>query len=273
MKRIQYLGETHRIWSPYIWGDCPIGEIQQGTRSGIFWADDFIDWVGDAGAGAGETQSYLGYGDVGVTITNLVGAETGVVEVAGNDADNDEGSIQLGSATSNCAIISDTAADAHKLWFEARFSKASVADNACSIFVGLAEEGLAAADTLVDNTGAIADKDMIGFNVLQASGEEIDFVYNKDGGSIQTVIDDGGDITAATFMNVGFVYDPTKPTANRIKIVIDNVVQSTYVTGANIAAATFPDGEELSLLWATKVGAAAESKAQLDWWAFAQLYD
>ena len=47
--------------------------------------------------------------------------------------------------------------------------------------------------------------------------------------------------------------------------------ESTYVTGTNIAADTFPDGEELALLLATKVGAAAESKFQMDWWRVAQL--
>ena len=43
------------------------------------------------------------------------------------------------------------------------------------------------------------------------------------------------------------------------------------VTAALIAAAAFPDAEPMAAVWCAKVGAAAESKAQMDWWRAVQL--
>ena len=37
------------------------------------------------------------------------------------------------------------------------------------------------------------------------------------------------------------------------------------------SATSFPDGEEVGLMLATKVGTAAEVKVDIDWWRFAQL--
>jgi hypothetical protein len=78
---------------------------------------------------------------------------------------------------------------------------------------------------------------------------------------------------ADTFVKLGFLYDPSAPPAKRIKVFVSNVEQSTYVTAANIAAATFPDGEELGFLFGMKMGSAVLAEAAIDWWAFAQLID
>lgn len=262
--------DTRRGPSPNIWGDCPVKDIIENPGLGVYFFDDFLNLsqhVSDQ-----DVQQYASYIDTGVTIKQLpvIG---GVLEVAGNDADNDEGSITTGGNTGTLAVISDTSGEDRKLWFECRIKKASVSDNACAYFVGLAEEGLAGADTLVNDTGVLkTTADFIGFRVLHDNGEEIDFVYQKASQTPVEVIAAAASMVADTYIKLGFVYDPTAPTAKRIRIFVNNVEQSTYVTGANIAAATFPDAEELALLLATKVGAAAESKFQMDWWRLAQLF-
>jgi hypothetical protein len=91
----------------------------------------------------------VSYIDTGVTIKSLAvqdlsEGEHGILEVAGNDADNDEGSITTGGNVGTIGLISDTAAQAKRLAFECRIKKASVDDNACAFFVGLSEEGLSA---------------------------------------------------------------------------------------------------------------------------------
>jgi hypothetical protein len=261
--------DTTRGPSPNIWANCPVLDILEDPGLGMYFFDDFLNF--SKHVSAQNVQQYASYIDTGVTIQSLPLIQ-GVLEVAGNDADNDEGSITTGGNTGTLAVISDTAGDDKKLWFEARIKKASIADNACAFFVGLSEEALAAADTLVDDTAEIASKDMIGFRVKQDNGEELDFVYRKAGQAVQEVIAAGASMVADTYIKVGFVYDPNRPAANRIAIFINGVEQTTYVTATNIAAATFPDAEELALLLATKVGAAAESKFQMDWWRLVQLY-
>jgi hypothetical protein len=91
----------------------------------------------------------------------------------------------------------------------------------------------------------------------------LDIVYQKGGQTLQSVSDAHQAIEASTYYSLGFVYDPEFPAANKIKFYIDGVETGKYVTTTNIAAATFPDAEELTWLFATKVGAASEVKAHL----------
>lgn len=258
--------------SQAVWGDCPIDDLKNDMAVGYIIEDDFVNtpqMISDQ-----DVAKYASYIDTGVTIKQAALAG-GVLAIAGNDADNDEGSIQAGGNSGAPFVISDTAGSDKKLWFEARLKLASVTDDNTAFFVGLGEEGLAAADTLVDDTAALASKDMIGFNTLCADGDALLFSYRKAGQAVQTVALDTSSavLTADTYVKVGFVYDPKEVTAKRIKLYVNGVEQSTYVTGANIAAATFPDGEELAPLLATKNGDAGTTahEVYMDFWRTAQL--
>lgn len=260
---------TTRERSPNIWFDCPYEQIRNGELPGVAFGDDFTNFsqhVSDQ-----DTQQYSSYIDTGVTIKALP-VEYGVIEVAGNDADNDEGSITTGGNTGTIFKLSDAASSrTGPLWFECRIKKASVSDNAAAFFIGLAEEGLAGADTLVNDTGVFkTTADCIGFRVLQDNGEEIDFTWQKASQTNQELANIDT-MVADTYVKLGFKYDPKQPTASRLRVYINNIEYTTAVTGAQMQAATFPEGEELALLFATKVGTAAESKLQLDWWYAAQL--
>lgn len=257
-------GLSPRIFTPKVWGKFPI-ELWAVGLQGFLFQDDFRNF--SQHISAQNVQQYASYIDTGVTIKQNTD-EFGVLEVAGNDADNDEGSITTGGNSGNMLRIDSDGLKATV--FECRIKKASIADNALAVFVGLAEEGLAAADTLVDNTGALADKDFIGFSTLHAAGETVAFVHRKDGQALQTVIADCATLVADTYVNLAFVINPDWEPSKRGRIYVDGTEQSTYLTQTMIEAATFPDDEGLAPLFATKVGAAAESKAQLDWWAVGQ---
>ena len=168
-------------------------------------------------------------------------------------------------------VISDS--DARLLIAEFRFRLNSVTDGDGSVFLGLGEEGLGAAATpLADDTGhTTSDDDLIGFLITEDDNDALKFVYRKNGGALQTVMTYGTALAADTWYNVGFVYDPEAPESKKIKIFVDNVEQSTYVTGTNIAAATFPDGEELDM-YAAIIGSANNDPQHfdLDLWAFYQ---
>ena len=268
---VKYSGKNDdRGPSPIIWSDVP-RDIQD-PNVGFELFDDFTNFsqhISDQ-----DTQQYASYIDTGVTLKQLPGVVGGQVQVAGNDADNDEGIL---STHGPLAQVSDTAGDDRKLWFEARIKKASVANNGVSFFVGLAfDHGssvpLSAAEALVDNTGALGAFSYIGFHVDAADGDALNFVYKAEGGAQQDAIAGVQALAADTFYKVGFAFDPKADTAKRIKVYVDGTEQTTYVTGTNIAAATFPDAEPLGLCLATKVGAAAEVLVTMDWWKVAQLY-
>lgn len=272
----RYNGRTDRRLSNRLWQEAWREMDRNDPSSHYFDFDDFTNFpqhVSDQ-----DTQKYSTYIDTGVTLKqkstldlgNSKGVVRGELEVAGNDADNDEGSIQAGGNTGPEVVISDTAGSNKLLIFEARISKASIDDNALAFAIGLAEPGKAGANALVDNTGEIADMDFIGFQVLHADGEIVKAVYRKAGQTKQVVAATALTMEAGVYYKMGFVYDPNESADYRIKFFVDNVDIGSYVTATNIAAATFPDGEALSRIFATKVGAAAESKAQMDWWGIFQ---
>tara|TARA_B100001123_G_scaffold448255_1_gene608530 strand:- start:2215 stop:3138 length:924 start_codon:yes stop_codon:yes gene_type:complete len=298
---VQHKGFNPRLLSSRIWGRLPIKNWSVGL-GGRYYFDDFLNFgganilsaagtvspttttAGTSGTGAIDDTEFdnslaslvnaIGraatgydiYTDVGVTIAGLATDATGAIEVAGNDADNDEGIMQTGGGSGNMLKID--ASGAGRIAFECRIKKASVADNACAFFVGLAEEGLAAANALLDGSGELADKDFVGFRVKHDAGEEIDFAWEKEGQTIQEHANIHT-MVADTYVKLGFLYDPgNHPDDKKIKLFVDNgEEESVYVTQTQLDASTFPDDEELSLLLATKVGAAAESKLQMDWWA------
>ena len=249
--------------SSRIWGRLPIKNWSVGLGGGRFFFDDFMNHP--AHISAQTIGNYASYISTGVTLKQAAGEATGAIEVAGNDADNDEGSIISGGGAGGMVALDATGAG--RVAFECRFKKASIANNALGFFVGLSEEGSQGDNAMADNTGVIADKDFIGFHVLADDGDSLDFTWRKSGETVQ-VHADIATMAADTYMKMGFLYDPAHPDDKKIKIFIDNgVEESVYVTQTNLDAATFPDDEELSLLLATKVGTAAESKLQMDWWA------
>lgn len=275
---VRYAGENPRIFSPGLWGSVHQIRADQDMGKCKLFEDDFdrvATW-----ASATEELGYNTYQDTGVTIKGIpdidvTELEAGLVQIAGNDADNDEGHIQ--SAIGNEAVLSDTADQDFPVLFECRLKKASIADNALAFAVGLGEESFAAANGLVDDTGALADKDFIGFQVLQDNGEELDILWRKSGGAVTNPTDGtnvlSGGVVADTYLTLGFRYQPQHPdSSKRIAFFVNGAELNVYATDTNFDAATFPDGEELSRVLLTKVGAAAEVKVHLDWWAVCQYF-
>jgi hypothetical protein len=216
---------------------------------------------------ASEGGGYNYYLDTATSACGIAGDATsldGICRITTGATDNHEGWIQAG-AGGNLALF--TATNPQKMWFEARLSTAQITTTS-NYFVGLGEENLAAADTITD-AGAMADKDWIGFFALEAASQTLNFGYKKAGQTAQTIIAGLQTMVANTFYKVGFSYDPMAPAAQRIKVWLNGVVQTTYVTAANIAAATFPLEQKMAPLFGVKNNNAAVSAA-LDWWAFSQ---
>lgn len=240
-----------------------------------FYFDDFPKFP--TMASATEEDGHITYQDTGVTIkpcadTDNSEGEFGIVEIAGNDADNDEGHLELGGAVGGLVRIDDTVGERCIVAFECRMKRTTVTDNHTAFAFGLGEPGFAAADALVDDTAALvaAGKDFVGFQTLTASNEEIDTVYMIASGSTVQVKDNAGTAVADTWIKLGGVYDPRAPADQKMKYFIDGVELGDHPTDAVIAAGTaFPTDEELTLILLTKNGDAGttEHLTYLDWWA------
>lgn len=266
---VRYTGDGSRGPSPAIFGDVAKLAADAAMGKCVFLFDDFIKQVSHANALA--SGHYYTYQDTGVTISSLAGPADldnalGVIRIAGNDADNDEGHIQF---TSEVFGIDNADSGNPTVLFEARVRKASIADNAAAFFLGLVD-GPVAADHLIDDTGVLGDFAALGLRVLQDNGEELDCVYKASGQTQQENLANAATLVANTWVKLGFAYRPQALPAKKITWYVNGAPLATFVTETQIDAATFPEGEALAAAFLTKVGTAAESTLDIDWVCCAQ---
>ena len=264
--KYQGAGASERGLSGALWSRVPSHALD--PRSAKFIYEEFDGFGGLVAANVGGYASpagwYRSYEDTGGAIAQLATSVTGVVEISSSSTDNHESWLQHGGAASVFGKVSTTDGSNFPLIFECRVNLDQIASG--NAFVGLGEEGLAAADTITD-AGALASKDLIGFQVLEATPTVWDFVYRKAGQAAQVVRAGVHTQVADTFVKLGFAYNPKAPNAQKITAYINGVELGYYVTATNLAAAAFPLGEELSPLFGVKNGAATAKKLRVDWWA------
>lgn len=238
--------------SPIIW--ATVDNQLHNVGDWIHMYEDFVGFRGtvssNVGQYTGKSGGWISYEDTSTSLA-VQATKHGELKYTGTTTDNVEAWLQYGDTTEASFIISDTAADKHNLYFETRIKVDAVTDSTKGWFCGLMQETRAVADTITD-AGALADVDFIGFHQPEADGDGIDFVYQKNGGAVQTIVSDIT-LTAATYIKLGFVVDWHKHVAaERITIYADGAAQTSFVTDTNIAAATFPDGEEMSPIFGVK---------------------
>jgi len=239
---------------PSIWGDCPWLEMIADPRQGYLLWDDFTQFTDDTGNG----WIISGTNDTHVLDADQVG---GVLNLGVAGADNDDAYMSSGNNEQGIGkIYSTTPRD---LWFEARVQMSSVTDMAH--FIGMAEEGLAAADTLANDTGALASKDFVGFHADTAAPTALDAVWRKATKTAQVHKAGAKTIAISTWYKLGFRYHAATDT---LRYYVDGTQVGTDL---DVSGATdFPDGEELCILIGIHDGAGAASNIKIDWVRFAQ---
>lgn len=264
-----FTGKSGRSLSPALWSNIPLSQLD--PNSGIFIYEDFNAFKGsvstNVGAYYGQAGPYTSYEDTGNAIAQLATDNQGVIQIETDATDNDESWLQWGSASSNFLKVSTSSP--YIAAFECRVQVDQVASG--NFFVGAGEEALAAADTITD-AGALASKDLIGFQCAEGTPTSIDFVHRCAGQSAVQVKVGAGTAAAATWVKLGFIYLPNNPTTKKIIAYVDNVEVGTYVTSTNLAAATFPLDQALSPLFGVKNSTTVAKKLKVDWWAAFQQF-
>lgn len=260
--------------SRLLWKDCPWDDIGNSVRGTKFYEDfsGYPSWAAATdptlvAATAINPLKYATYYDTADVISQASDQVFGALAMVTAATDKNEVWQQPGGGSGGSFVLIDpaTGTNPHDVWFEARFKISSIGDDLISLFIGLGEEGMAVANTKVDDTGVMADKDFIGFNTLNADGDLLEFTYKKNGQTVQVPIAIAATLVADTFITVGWHYLSNNPTAKRVTVFVDNVIQATGVTKANIEAVTFPDGEEMAPLWGHKNGAATAGTLTIPW--------
>lgn len=275
-----HIGEgdtTSRGLSPALWGHMNKAAISaDGRDTAVRFYDNFSAATGLSVVSAGVIAAPNAAG------TNLDGYRayifTGGIALKNGGTGGGGMTLKTVATINKCAIIgtddlcaiSDTSADSKLTIWEAVITAPEIAIGATSVGLGskagIVASGLATAGEYINAGGSF-----VGFRTLDASPTALDFVYKAAGDAAATVVISGlQTLVAATQYKVGFVYDPGAPEAKRIKVYLDDVEQSTFVTADNIAAATFPDAEQTGMVASVKAGAGAIKQLTVHEWGLFQ---
>jgi hypothetical protein len=253
--------------SPRIWQNCNVIALREDPNLGIVDGDDFLKFPphgstsGGAVSGALGNYSHYIYQGGGIADANVQGGALAF----SSDGDNE------GAALHTYAAPFKLTSTLKRFWFEARFKTSTIADTKHGIFVGLCESlGLSTAQPL-DTAGAVMDKNLIGFHRLEGDGDKLDIVWKADGQTAVTLLADAVTLVADTFVKVGFTFDPDRETGKRLIFYYDGTEITTYGTGTQMAAVTFPSDICLGFIFGVmNATASTPGNSTLDWWQAAQ---
>ena len=261
-----------RLTSPALWSTLNMTEVLHEPFMYVYWKDDFhFTPVLTTASGAINRYPYMSFIDTSDTITTLATEKMlGVLRLSADGTDNDGPVITMQGNDGTHVLISDAAGDDMPLWFESRWRKSSITNNQASIFLGFVEEARGVDNGLMtDDTGVPTSTiDQIGFNVAQASGSALDFTWHLASQARQELADVDV-LVIDTWYKHGFDYQPSRDTTERMKVFINNIQHTSFVTGTQIAAGTFPE-DELIFAAGLKTGEATAVTMDLDWVAFCQ---
>ena len=259
--------------SPEIWDRISLSDVWHGKA--FLFHEDFKGFglttavSSNVGLYSGQ-HHWRSYEDTGDAITQLATDEDGVCAIAIAATNNNESWISPGSATAVLCRPRTPANDGRSIFFEARVNMSTLVGN---MFVGLTEEGLAAADTIADSAGTLADKDYIGFLVDEDAPTVARFVASKEGGTAVNISSSVNTFVADTFVKLGFVIDmQERDTNKRVKFYVNGVEQGSYMTNAQYIDTThFCTDQELTILFGGKNNNAAKT-VRADWIRMGTLY-
>lgn len=201
--------------------------------------------------------------------------EKGVLALAVDaDTANDEAIIKWGGLASAPFFLAN-----NDLAFECRLAVSSIAAAKWSYGIGLGEANMIVTDGMfVDTTGALADKNFVGFNHLLAEGAAIDAAYKADGqtyqdGATKTKLNALHTAVATTYVKLGFRY---RAAPKSLEFYVNGRLAGTAsapakLTALELDAATFPDDVFLAPFVGIKcVATGTALSVSMDWWACAQ---
>lgn len=251
------LTDTKRFPSRAIWQRTNLhaagGSAQQGGF-GIGVMSDFIGFHGTVTTNVGthfaDGIGWKSFEDTSSSILMLATEQGGVVRMLTDNTDNADVNMQSGGSVAGMFAITA----GKKFAWEARIRPSVISTQ--NLFIGLAEEGLAVNNGFFSDAGAIVDKDYIGFRVLEADPDGLDFAYNTAGGSEVVEAEVAQLLVASTWYKVGMYGDGKKITG--------------YVNGASVGSFLYtatgvPDGEELCLSFCSKNGTTTARNLDIDW--------
>jgi len=270
-----------RLLSPRIWNDIAAPECMNpsgssytapsGNRAFGFF-DDFHTF--NATSLVGPWMNLLTTGCTAALAADTATAKGVLALAVDGNAANDEAVIKWGGLASAPFYLANK-----DLAFECRLNVSAITAAKWSVGIGLGEANMIVTDGLfVDTTGALADKNFLGFNKLLAEAGVFDAAYKADGqtyqnGATKTKLDALHTAVASTYVKLGFRF---RANPRSVEWYVNGVrpggMQSpARLTSTEVDAATFPDDVFLAPIIGMKdIGGDTAMTINIDWVACAQ---
>lgn len=250
---LSQVGPTPKIWKKFI-----AERLLSHPEEGHIVRLPVENFGGVVASTVGDYGAWKSAEDTTAGISQAMVDDRPVVSFSTSATDNKE--VWLASNNNQAALgkIDPDDATIKVLALEARLRVRQIVTQ--DLFCGLTATGVAALDFMSD-ADAMADKSVLGFRVLTADADGLDFVWKKEGQTEVVLIDVLQQLVADVWYKVGFLYDIGAPNGKKLKIFLDGQEQSTYGTYAQLTAATWPD-VALQLMAGIKNAAAADSVLQ-----------
>lgn len=249
------------------WADCPWDQIRSGVVDGVTFFDDFNLSPGMTTLNTANVQfgQWSAYGDTGNTVTTA--NEAGGVLIFTVDTDNEQFTLK---SRAGSMLISTAAKN---LWFEARVKVSSITDTNCGgCFFGL-YEGAAADANIGLSANVMADANFVGWNRLEADGDQWEPAWKADGVAVQVGEADAYTIVADTYYKLGFKWDFA---LQKLFFYVNGVVTSSHVgstvVGASASPTTFPNDVYLGPMITVGAGGTPTGTTSVDWIRGAQVF-
>lgn len=269
-------GDNTEAFSGF-WGDCRTLDREDMHHEVYGYTEDFMSFIPLTATGlqANGSGMYHCFIENSATIIQTT-ARAGKIAIASGASNDDEVILQAMqnlTAGGGPFQISTTAADNRTLWFETTIDVSRI-DGTESAFIGLCENFVpGAGDVLVDATNVPkSTTSLIGFLIPEADTTTFDFIYQETGQALQTINNGIGTLAVTTKIRLGFKYEPSADTSRRITVYVNGVPQASFVTGANIAADTFPDGVPMVPTWNLRTNTGTAYTMNVYNWACWQKY-
>ena len=196
---------TQAVYSGSIWGDCPVEALRDKQVAGLLWERTFNTIPITPPTTEGNWGDMAFFSDTGGTAAADT-TEVGGGVAIGSDGDNEGASMRTVIAPAKIIL---TGGD---FWFEARILKSTIADTKHNVFLGLFENVAFTATVPIQASGAMADKNFIGFQGTETAlkGALMNATYKADG---QTQVSAGADVVtlvAGTYTNLGMKFIPKR---------------------------------------------------------------
>jgi hypothetical protein len=236
------------------WADAP-SPANNDKSIAFFYENDFVGEVLFPVA-TGVANGWKATGDATYDVLSDAGTLGGWCLLAPEGGSNNGVDFQMGQIGTE-TFVEFTKDNGKEVWLEYNLTPSSVT-NAANWFVGLAEEGVADGDFIVDAGNDIADVDAVGFMVFEGDPNALLAIYQLE---TDAYVDTFSTAITAVNMTLGIHFDGV----STVTWYKDGASIGTIETDEAVPAnQLFPAGEELSPLIAMKQGASAIN-INLDW--------